>query len=266
MVWVLVILAIAVASTPLTVILPLVHSRRGKRLLAVAPVPRQVLGDVRVALGGGAVEEVPDGGRMPLTAEGVDVTFGLHLRKDANQHFIGKGKGPLIATGRLTVDARGLEVPFRLRPRRTLGLASVQKALGLLDDTELGDAAFDDSWIVESELGLARAALPARVRERLRQLVAGLPGLARIELGPDGLSIEWQALAIGKNSFMGLSGLEPRWGTTEPAKDIAFVKDTLLEIRSLLLRHVEREGLARVKQGVFREVRVEVEVEVEQTR
>lgn len=72
---------------------------------------------------GGAVRCVLAGGAAP-------VDLALDLRVDANWRYVGKGRGPVVATCRMQVDVLGLGVPIRLRPRSVL--SGLQKAAGLL--------------------------------------------------------------------------------------------------------------------------------------
>lgn len=185
--------------------------------------------------------------RCVLASCGPEVDVSLELREGP------KGHGSFVGTGRMQVDVLGLEVPLRLRPRARVDAAGLKKALG-----EVGDPAFDAAWVVEADAALAKGALGPELRARLTTLVATLPGLSAIELGPRGLSIEWDALTIGHDSFRGPRGDEVRWTMgVDPKATMAQIEEDIVGLRAALLAHAEAPTASTG--GLFRDVRVAVD-------
>lgn len=193
------------------------------------------------------------------------VTVDVRAGRKENERYYSNGRGPLYATVRVSVDLSGLTLPLLLRPQHRLILARTREKLGLLKDVEVGSAAFDAAWVVETDPALAKAVLTPEMTKRLDALLSSLPDLAKIEVGPTGLAIEWTGMTIGKDSFFGLRGLDAAWTTPDPATSVERARDALLDLRARILTYVEDRALEGVGGGSFR-ARDPVRVEPEPVR
>lgn len=167
-----------------------------------------------------------------FTAEG---TFG-DARVGVASHVstLGRQVGELTHTySYVVVDARGLDVPFRLTKQGAFDEV-VQLATG---DVTVGDEAFDAEWSITADPTLARAALDDSVRERLTALRARVPSVSQ-DVGPGTMSV-----------VLTRHGLAIRWPGPLDVELATFMRDLLLDMRRAILTHVDREALRAASAG-----------------
>jgi hypothetical protein len=126
------------------------------------------------------------------------------------------------------VDTQGAEVPFKLVNQSTLG-----RMMGVTSrDAQVGDAAFDQTFTVDTDDECARAVYDADVRARLMALKAQVANVSQ-DWGVGGMSI-----------LLTRKGLALRWpGDIDPAL-ARYIRDLLLEMRTRLLAHLDRKARA----------------------
>lgn len=133
------------------------------------------------------------------------------------------------------VDVLGSNEPFFMTKQGVFG--SVAKAVGVVKDVPIGDAAFDAAWIIHADQALARDVLDASIRARLTDLAS------KVSLVSNNFAQGVMSVLLTRH------GLAIRWpGEMSPELAI-FMRDLLVDMRTRLLAHLDRRAHAGMGQG-----------------
>lgn len=130
----------------------------------------------------------------------------------------------------VVVDVLGLVKPFKIQKQ---GLIT---RLGLVSDTEVGDAAFDAMFRIEGDSELMKAVLDDGIKKRIAELQAQVGSVSQD--GPFG----------GMFITLSKQGLALRWPGELNAAFATYVRDLLLEMREKILAY-ENRAAAKVRVG-----------------
>ncbi len=124
------------------------------------------------------------------------------------------------------VDVLGLTRPFAIT-RERLG-AKLVKAVGASSDVQVGDKAFDDTFLVATDEALARDVLDESIRSRLMALQAQVKNVSS-DMGVGGMVV-----------VLTDRGLALRWPGDLTPELAAHVRDLLFDLQERLLAHENR--------------------------
>lgn len=130
----------------------------------------------------------------------------------------------------VVVDVLGLEKPFKIQKQ---GLIT---RLGLVSDTEVGDADFDAKFRIEGDSELMKAVLDDGIKKRIAELQAQVGNVSQD--GP----------FTGMFITLTKQGLALRWPGELNAAFATYVRDLLLDMREKILAY-ENRAAAKVRVG-----------------